>query len=65
VFTLENVGTAEVPYQIRNRQDVVTTIEKLGYQIRDEWTIPDLAHTIPGHHHHGPFTSRGYYAVGK
>ncbi len=65
VFTLENFGTAEVPYQIRSRAEVVASIEGLGYEIRDEWTIPDLSHAIPGQRELGASTSRGYYAIAK
>jgi putative methyltransferase (TIGR04325 family) len=65
IFTLENFGQAEVPYHIRSRADVVASIEGLGYEIRDEWTIPDLSHAIPGNRQFGASTSRGYYAIAK
>jgi putative methyltransferase (TIGR04325 family) len=61
VVTLEDFGCAEVPYQIRNRKEFVTSWTLLGYDIIDEWTIPSLSHVIPTHPHLGSSVSRGYY----
>lgn len=60
-FTLENFGSAYVPYQIRNQQDFLSEIELLGYQIEDRWTIPSLSHKIPTHPHLGRTQSVGFY----
>jgi putative methyltransferase (TIGR04325 family) len=62
IVTLESFGTAEVPYQIRNKDEVVHTLQSLGYTIVDEWTIPSLSQTITAQTKHGPVISRGYYA---
>jgi putative methyltransferase (TIGR04325 family) len=62
VVTLENFIHAEVPYQIRDRAAFVASLDALGYDIIDEWTIPSLSHEIRTHPHLGSSTSRGYYA---
>jgi putative methyltransferase (TIGR04325 family) len=62
VVTLENFGCAEVPYQIRNREEFETSLRSLNYEIVDEWIIPSFSHTIPHHSQLGASTSRGYYA---
>jgi putative methyltransferase (TIGR04325 family) len=62
VVTLQNLGLAEVPYQIRSRNEIPDALEELGYEIVDEWTIPSLAHEIPSHPELGRSTSRGYAA---
>ena len=62
-FTLENFGTAFVPYQIRNRRHLLDEIDRLGYRIEDTWTIPGLAHRIPTHPHLGRTESIGFYLV--
>lgn len=61
VTVLENFGTAEVPYQIRNERQVPQTLESLGYEIVDQWTIPSLSQSISEHANQGPAISRGYY----
>lgn len=62
VVTLENLGLAEVPYQIRNRSAVPNALAELDYDIIDEWEIPSLSHEIPTHPELGLSTSRGYAA---
>jgi putative methyltransferase (TIGR04325 family) len=62
VVTLENFIYAEVPYQIRDRAEFLAEMDRLGYDIVDEWTIPSLSHIIPTHPHLGSSISRGYYA---
>lgn len=62
VVTLENFGCAEVPYQIRNREEFENSFRSLSYEIVDEWTIPSLSWTIPKHPELGASISRGYYA---
>lgn len=62
VVTLEFFGRAEVPYQIRNRTEFLSTLDSLGYDIVDEWQIHDLSRHIVTHPHLGTSTSYGYYA---
>lgn len=61
IFTLENFGVARVPYQIRNRQTFLIEIEEIGYDIKDEWQIPSLSHTISTHPEFGRSQSVGFY----
>ncbi|WP_202920524.1 methyltransferase, TIGR04325 family [Urbifossiella limnaea] len=63
VVTLERFPRAEVPYQIRNRAEFLSALDAAGYDVVDEWEIPNLAHEIPTHPHLGKSTSRGWYAV--
>jgi putative methyltransferase (TIGR04325 family) len=62
VVTLENLGLAEVPYQIRNRSTIPNALAELDYDIIDEWEISSLSHEIPTHPELGYSTSRGYAA---
>jgi putative methyltransferase (TIGR04325 family) len=63
VVTLENLGPAETPYQMRNRAEFEASLRALGYIIIDEWVIPELAHVIPGYEALGSSVSRGYFAT--
>lgn len=62
VVTLENFGVSDVPYQIRNHDEFVGSVEALGYEIVDGWRIPELSHVIPTHPKLGRSTSSGFYA---
>lgn len=60
VVTLEKIGPARLPYQIRNRAGFEAELEKMGYAIRDCWDIPSLARVIGTHPGLGPSKSLGY-----
>lgn len=60
VTTLERIGPARVPYQIRQRAGFEAEIAALGYRILDQWEIPSLSHVIDTHPELGASTSRGY-----
>jgi putative methyltransferase (TIGR04325 family) len=62
VVTLENFGCAEVPYQIRNLPQFLASLDELGYDIVDQWTVPALSRTIPTHRYLGASTCWGCYA---
>lgn len=38
--TLQNLGSVYCPYHIFNRQELVTSLESLGYKLIDSWTKP-------------------------
>ncbi len=59
LVTLEQIGSARVPYQIRNRAEFLAELEALGYVLRDEWEIAELSHTIRTHPWHGASQSWG------
>ncbi len=40
--TLQSIGLAFCPYRIFNRGDFVGSIERLGYELVDEWQNPDM-----------------------
>jgi putative methyltransferase (TIGR04325 family) len=61
VVTLERIGTAMVPYQIRNRQGFMAELDGLGYRVVDSWTIPSLSHVIDTHPELGASQSMGLY----
>ncbi|MEZ5797305.1 MAG: methyltransferase, TIGR04325 family [Paracoccaceae bacterium] len=61
VTTLERIGPAWVPYQMRNRAGFEAEIAAAGYRIADSWDIPALAHVIPTHPALGPSRSLGYF----
>lgn len=60
VTTLERIGPARVPYQIRNRAGFEEQLIQSGYCIRDSWDIPSLGHVIDTHPELGRSVSRGY-----
>lgn len=60
IVTLEQIGPARVPYQIRDAVAWSTELQGLGYEMRDSWTIPSLSHHIQTHPWLPPSESRGY-----
>jgi putative methyltransferase (TIGR04325 family) len=62
VVTLEHFKRAEVPYRIRDRREFVSSLGALGYDVVDEWQIPELSRQIVTHPHLGLSASFGYYA---
>jgi putative methyltransferase (TIGR04325 family) len=60
VTTLERIGPARVPYQIRCRSVFEAQILGMGYRIADSWDIPSLGHVIDTHPELGRSVSRGY-----
>lgn len=60
VTTLERIGPARVPYQIRCRAEFETQLAEAGYRIADQWQIPSLGHVIDTHPELGRSVSRGY-----
>jgi len=59
VVTLEDFSTAEVPYQVRDHNAFVASLDALGYDIVDQWTIPSLSRENVAF---GVSVSRGFYA---
>lgn len=60
LFTLEQIGSARVPYQIRSKSEFERQITQAGYSIKDTWDIPELGHVIATHPLLGKSQSRGY-----
>ncbi len=60
VVTLERIGSAFVPYQIRSRGAFEAELDALGYTILESWEIATLSHRIRSHPELGPSVSRGY-----
>jgi putative methyltransferase (TIGR04325 family) len=58
--TLERIGNALVPYQMRERTSFVDGVERLGYRLTDSWRIAELSHTISTHPEIGPSESAGF-----
>ncbi|MCJ8518610.1 putative methyltransferase (TIGR04325 family) [Pseudorhizobium tarimense] len=61
VTTLERIGRAHVPYQMRNEASFVQDLESLGYEQVDRWSIPSLSHVIDTHPELGASESAGFY----
>ncbi len=61
VVTLERIGDAYVPYQMRNEADLVQDLETIGYRLVDRWSIDALSHVIDTHPELGPSSSAGFY----
>ncbi|MEO8242239.1 MAG: methyltransferase, TIGR04325 family [bacterium] len=60
VTTLERIGPARVPYQIRCRGAFEGELADAGYRIADSWEIASLGHVIDTHPDLGRSVSRGY-----
>jgi len=61
VVTLEGIGRALVPYQIRKEDSFLTEMNGLGYTLVDRWSIPSLSHVIETHPELGASRSEGFY----
>lgn len=60
VTTLERIGPARVPYQMRCRDEFEADLAKMNYAIVDQWENPGLSHVIDTHPDLGASVSRGY-----
>ena len=60
IVTIERIGTARVPYQIRSKAGWIEEIAALGYQVQDSWQIDSLRHEIATHPWLGRNESMGY-----
>ena len=60
ITTLELIGPARVPYQIRCRAAFEAELATAGYAIRERWEIEPLGHVIDTHPEMGRSVSRGY-----
>lgn len=61
VVTLERIGRAYVPYQMRDEETFVQDLQRLGYVQVDRWSIPTLGHVIDTHPELGASESAGFY----
>jgi putative methyltransferase (TIGR04325 family) len=61
VVTLEQIGPAKVPYQIRNEAEFMHHVTGLGYELVDRWAIPSLSSRIDTHPELGASESAGFY----
>lgn len=61
LVTLELIGTARVPYRMRDKAAFETELDAAGYTIRDSWDIPSLSHRIGTHPWLGASQSMGYF----
>lgn len=59
--TLERIGPALVPYQMRNEEAFLREVTALGYELIDRWSIPSLSHVIDTHPEKGASESAGFY----
>ena len=46
-FTLQSIGTAFCPYRIDREDEFVSSLQDLGYRMRDAWINPDKSCQIP------------------
>lgn len=60
VTTLERIGPARVPYQIRSLVAFEAELATTGYRVADRWDIPALGHVIDTNPELGRSVSRGY-----
>ncbi|PZU89490.1 MAG: methyltransferase, TIGR04325 family [Shinella sp.] len=61
VVTLERIGKAYVPYQMRDEAALLRDIGQLGYRQVDRWAIPSLSHVIETHPELGASENAGFY----
>ena len=55
-FTTQNISAVFCAYRVFSRQELVTSMESLGYQLVDSWATPRKV-IVPGH----PDKSTGHY----
>ena len=58
---VQDAGTYLVACKLYNRQDVISPLERLGYQVVDSWTIPEMSVRIPCHPELSVPAYSGYY----
>ena len=51
-FTLNSIGTAYCPYQVRRREEFVEGVISRGYRMRDQWINPGKRMRIPSEPDH-------------
>lgn len=61
IVTLERIGRAFVPYQMRDEAAFIRDIQGLGYEQVDRWSIPALSNVIDTHPELGASDSAGFY----
>ncbi len=59
--TLHNMGTALCPYHLFNRSAFVAAFERLGFELADEWTSPNVGCEIPFHPARSIAAYTGFY----
>ena len=59
-FCIERIGRARVAYRLRARAHWDAEVARMGYEVLDSWTIPDLGHVIPTHPWLGRSESMGF-----
>jgi putative methyltransferase (TIGR04325 family) len=59
--TLDNVGPVVCAYQVFNRQQFVTSICEIGYDLVDSWSTPELSCIIRWHASHSFTAHSGLY----
>lgn len=47
VYTLENLLVSTVPYRIFNRAGLVEALSQRGYELMDEWAVPESRVRVP------------------
>lgn len=60
-YTINSIGTAQCPYIIRNEDELVSSIIKFGYQLKDRWDIPNKRCEIPFNEEYSLDSYSGYY----
>jgi putative methyltransferase (TIGR04325 family) len=59
--TLQNTVHSYNPYNIGNRREFVESVERLGYELVDSWTSPDVTCIIPLHPERSIHAYSGFY----
>lgn len=59
--TLNSIGTAFCPYSVRQRSELVRSMQRLGYVVEDEWEHPGKTCIIPFHPQKSLLSYRGAY----
>jgi len=59
--TLNSIGTAFCPYSIRQRSELVRGMQRVGYEVVDEWEHPGKTCRIPFHPQQSLMSYRGAY----
>lgn len=60
-WTIQNFGTSISPYRIYNKAEFLDYFSGFGYEVRDNWEVPDFSCDIPFHPEKTVLRCQGLY----
>lgn len=60
-WTIQNFGSSISPYRIYNKAEFLNYFSGFGYEVRDNWEVPDFSCDIPFHPDKSVLRCQGFY----